>query len=174
MFPYQQIYCTNCANVMYITASEPAGTGDPPPHDTASQPTLPLLADAGGDGSLDYPEPPAVFLDRSNIESCQNNALISLDPALTPFWEVPSYLHGLDISGLPPDTRYILYLRFGCQLYWHEVADEYGKSRNCTPPSPATIQMRLRRLRRKCPAVNELYDKHTPPKAARTSRQVWV
>lgn len=174
MFPHQQIYCTNCSNVMYITTSEPTGAADHPSHDTGSQPAFPPLADAVGNGSLDYPEPSTIFLDQSNLESCHNNALLSLNPALDPFWESPNFLHGLDISGLSPDTRYILYLRFGCQLYWHEVADEYGKSRNCAPPSPATIQMRLRRLRRKCPAVNELYDKHTPPKTARALRQVWM
>jgi hypothetical protein len=89
--------------------------------------------------ALNYSDVPPVFMEQGYLEGYQYDSLLPLDPSLLLQWESPSHVRGMDISSLPIEARYRLRLRFGCQLSWSEVADEYGKTRNCNPPKPSTI-----------------------------------
>lgn len=169
MFPPQQIHCPQCFHVMSLTSSAPDAF--PNPFCTADAPNLveamPPGMETGSDIAFGYPILPLLsFSEQPQLDSCPSNPLPPLDPGVLSPCESPDHVHGIDISILPLEARYILYLRFGRQLSWYRVASEYGKVGNCLSPSPSAIQMRLRRLRLKCPAMGELYRKHKPAKAA--------
>lgn len=164
----QQIHCPQCYHVMLLTS----GVSDPFPntfHNSDGQSLAGAILPAGEVESpviFDCSDVLPVFMEQRYVESYQYDSLPPLDPSLLLQWESPSYVRGVDISSLPIEARYMLHLRFGCQLSWGEVADEYGKTTNCNPPKPSTIQMRLKRLRRKFPAVDDLYREHKPVKTA--------